>query len=225
MEPGPYKVIETVAAWLVPPACREEVLGDLRERNPDSWRYLLEAAHIIPSVVYSRIRRTTDAVVALAEAVSMYTAFIMAALWLDRAVLFGGVGFLRLAISPAIFLVATILADVYSDPKRRWPLFGPMLGFALVYLAQSALAQSMLRQWALPESVFVWGSGISLMLISILRLLFPPVADRPLTSNAPAFWQKLEFAPLPLGLKGSLFPVALVVAVMVLRVLKLLLTK
>ena len=44
MESGPSKISEAIAWWLVPPACREEVLGDLRERNQRSARYLLEAA-------------------------------------------------------------------------------------------------------------------------------------------------------------------------------------
>jgi hypothetical protein len=211
VEPGPSQVIEAVAGWLVPPACREEVLGDMREQHRSSARYLLHAAHTIPCVIYSRICRTTDAVVMLTEAASMYTSFVMAAWWLGRAMLLSESGFVRLAIPPAIFLAATILADVYSNPKRRWrlkPLFGPMLGFGLVYIVQSVLSP-----WALPASVLAWGSGMSLLLLSALRLTFPPVIDRPQAANAPAFWQKLEFAPLPFWLKGALFPVVIVLAV------------
>jgi hypothetical protein len=216
MESGPSKISEVIAGWLIPPACREEVLGDMRERHQGSAPYLLEAAYLIPCVIYSRICRTTDAVVALTEAVSMYTAFAMAAWWLDRAALMDQRGFVRLAIPPAIFLAATILADAYSNPKRRWqlkrlllkPLFGPMLGFALSYAVQS-----MLGQWAIPASVLAWGSGISLLLISTLRLAFPPIADQPQAANAPAFWQKLEFAPLPFWLKGAVFPAAIMLAV------------
>jgi hypothetical protein len=211
MESGPSKISETIAGWLIPPACREEVLGDMRERRQRSAPYLLEAAHLVPCVIYSRICRTTDAVVALTEAVSMYTAFVMAAWWLDRAALLDERGFVRLAIPGAIFLAATILADAYSNPKRRWPLkplFGPMLGFALAYAVQS-----MLGQWALPASVLAWGSGISLLLVSTLRLAFPPIADQPQAANVPAFWQKLEFAPLPFWLKGALFPTAIVLVV------------
>lgn len=217
MEPGPSKVIEAVATWLVPPACREEVLGDMREQNQSSAQYLLHASHTIPCVIYSRIRRTTDAVVALTEAISMYTAFVMASWSLNRAVLLNEGGFVRLAIPPTIFLLATILADAYSNPKKRWqlkPLFGPMLGLALVYVVQSGL-----KQWSLPGSVLAWGSGISLLLVSTLRLTFPPVTDQLQTADAPAFWQKLEFAQLPSWLKGALFP-AVIVLVMILYLLK-----
>jgi hypothetical protein len=218
MESGPSKVAEICAGFLIPTACREEIVGDLRERYQSPARYFLEAAHIIPCVIYSRIRRTTDAVVALTEAASMYTAFAMSAWWLDRAVLFDEGGFVRLAIPPAIFLAAAILTDAYSDSKKRWrlkPLFGPMLGFALAYCAQTVF-----KQWGLPASVFAWGSGIGLVLISAFRLMFPPVADQPLPVDAPAFWQKLEFAPLPHWLRGALFPVAIVLVVILMRLLK-----
>ena len=211
MESGPSKISEAAAVWLVPPACREEVLGDMRERYQGPARYLLEAAHVIPCVIYSRICRTTDAVVALMEAVSMYTAFLMVAWGLDRAMLLDARNFARFAIPPANFLAATILADAYSNPQRRWqlkPLFGPTLGFALAYVVQS-----MLNQWALAASVFAWGSGTSFLLVSTLRLTFPPITDRPQAANAPAFWQKLELAPPSLGLKIALLPCGILLAV------------
>lgn len=79
MESGPSKVAEAIVYWFLPPACREEVLGDMRERNRSSAQYLVEATCTVPSVICSRIRRTTDAVLTLMVAVSMYTAFVMSA--------------------------------------------------------------------------------------------------------------------------------------------------
>jgi len=64
MESGPSKIVEALVHWLLPPACREEVLGEMRERNGSSAQYLIEATCTVPSVIYSRIRRTTDAVLA-----------------------------------------------------------------------------------------------------------------------------------------------------------------
>ncbi len=211
MESSPSKISEALAGWLIPSACREEVLGDMREQHQSSAQYLLHAVHTIPCVIYSRICRTTDAVVALTEAISMYTAFVMAAWWLDRAVLLDERGFARLAIPPAIFLAGTILADAYSNPQRRWPLkplFGPTLGFALAYIVQF-----MLNQWALPTPVLAWGSGMSLLLVTTLRLTFPPIADRPQAANVPAFWQKLDLTPLSLGSKSALLPCTILLAV------------
>src|SRR5579862_5814626 len=70
MEPGPSKVIEAIVSLLLPPACREEVLGDMRERNESTGGFLREAISTVPCVIYSRVRRTTDAVVVLMEALT-----------------------------------------------------------------------------------------------------------------------------------------------------------
>ena len=36
------------------------------------------------------------------------------------------------------------------------------------------------------------GSGMSMMLLLAMRMLFPPMADRPQQAQGPAFWQKQE---------------------------------
>ena len=98
MESNPSKIAEALVYWLLPPACREEVLGDMRERNQSSVQYLVEATCTVPSVIYSRIRRTTDAVVTFFVAASMYTAYVMAAWRLDSQLLFRENGYSRVAI-------------------------------------------------------------------------------------------------------------------------------
>lgn len=210
MESGPSKIAEALVYWLLPPACREEVLGDMRERNQSSAQYLIEATCTVPSVIYSRVRRTTDAVLALMEAVSLYTAFVMSAWWLDHELLFREYGFARLAVPPAIFLAAIILADAYSDPKRRWslkPLFGPILGFALTY------AVELNHRWALPVSVLAWGGALSVLIVSTLRLTFPPATERPQAAKIPTFWQKLEPSLPSFSLKSALLPCAVLLAI------------
>ena len=210
MESGPSKIVEALVHWLLPPACREEVLGEMRERNGSSAQYLIEATCTVPSVIYSRIRRTTDAVLALMEAVSLYTAFVMSAWWLHHDLLFRAYGFARLALPPAIFLAAIILADAYSDPKKRWslkPLFGPTLGFALTY------AVELNRRWALPAPVLAWGGAFSVLTVSTLRLTFPPVTERPQAAKIPTFWQKLELSPPSFNLKSALLPCAVLLAI------------
>jgi hypothetical protein len=118
MESGPSKVAETIAGWLIPPACREEILGDMRERYQSGLRYFLEAAHVIPCTIYSRICRTTDAVLALMEVASLYTAFVIVAKCFDPVLIFDKSGFVRLAIPPVIVLATMSLADAYSNPQR-----------------------------------------------------------------------------------------------------------
>jgi hypothetical protein len=210
MESGPSKIAEAIVYWLLPPACREEVLGDMRERNLDSTQYFIEATHTIPSVIYSRIRRTTDAVLVLMEGVSLYTAFVMSAWWLDHELLFREYGFVRLAAPPAIVLAAIILADAYSDPKKRprlKPLFGPTLGLVLIYAIELS------HQWALPVSVLAWGGALGVLIVSTLRLTFPPITERPQVAKIPAFWHKLELSPPSFSLKSALLPCAVLLAI------------
>jgi hypothetical protein len=210
MESGPSKIAETLVYWLLPPACREEVLGDMRERNQSSAQYLAEATCTLPSVIYSRILRTTDAGVTFITAVSVYTAFVMTAWRLDPDLLFRESGFAPVAIPPAIFLAAIILTDVYSDPKKRWPLkplLGPTLGFAL------ASAVELNHQWALPASVLAWGGALSVLLAWSLRLTFLPVTERPQTAKIPAFWHKLELSVPSFSVKTVLLPCAVLVAI------------
>lgn len=211
MESGPSKVAETIVGYLLPPACREEILGDMRERYRSRFGYFLEALHVVPCVIYSRICRTADLVVAFMQAASMYTAFVIAARCVDVTLLSAESGFARLAIPPIVVLAVMSVVDAYSDPKRRWPLkplFAPSLGFTIAYIEQSKY-----RQWSLPMSVFAWGSGTALLLVSTLRLTFPPIAHRPQAANVPAFWQKLELAPLSLSPRRALVPCGILVAV------------
>jgi hypothetical protein len=210
MESSPSKIAEALVCWLLPPACREEVLGDMRERNQNSAQYLVEATWTVPSVIYSRICRTTDAVLTLMLAISMYTAFVMSAWWLDRELLFREYGYARVAIPPAIFLVPILLADAYSDPQKRWPLkplFGPILGLAFAY------AVELNHRWALPSSVLAWGGAVSVVLVSTLRLTFPTVTERLQADKIPAFWQKLELVPPSFSVKSALLPCALLLAI------------
>jgi hypothetical protein len=59
METRPPEVIERIVGWLVPPVCREHVLGDLSERYVSPRQYLLDALKTVPFVVASRVRRTS----------------------------------------------------------------------------------------------------------------------------------------------------------------------
>jgi hypothetical protein len=210
MESGPPKIVEALVYWLLPPACREEVLGDMRERNQGSTQYLTEATGTVPSVIYSRIQRTTAAVVAFMEVVSLYTAFVMSAWWLDHERLFHQIGFARLAIPPVIFMSAVILADAYSNPTKRWllkPLFGPTFGFALTFVME------LNRRLALPVPVLAWGGALGFLMVSTLRFTFPPVTEGPQAVKFPAFWQRLELSAPSFNLKGALLSCVLLLAI------------
>jgi len=214
MESGPSKVAEVIVGCLLPPACREETLGDMRERYRSGLGYFTEALQVVPFVIYSRICRTTDAVVALMEAASMYTAFLVVAKWIDPNLVLADSGLARLAIPPVVVLAVMCVADAYSAPGRHWPLkplFAPILAFAAAYAVQT-----MYRQWSLPAVVFSLGCATGLLLVSTLRLAFPPLTDRPQAAKAPGFWQKLEMAQISTSPTSAL--VLLVVILYLLKV-------
>jgi hypothetical protein len=86
MYSGPSKIAEAIVSVLIPPACREEVIGDLHERFKSSSQYAVDALRTVPLVIISRIRRTADPQMLLIQAFALYMSFLGAA-WLK-----GGVG-------------------------------------------------------------------------------------------------------------------------------------
>lgn len=202
MERGPGRLIEAIATLLIPPACREHVLGDLCERNESPQQYVLELIQTFPLVLVSRIRRTTDAAVLLMEAFTLYISFLVLASSPEQAsFLYEHQGFLRIAIPVAVALLGLILADAYANPGKRSPL-KPILGVALA-AAFAFLSQPVLRavnpELMLPTPIMILGGSVGTLLVSTLRFIFPPPADRPQGVNVPTFWQKQELAPVRLS--------------------------
>lgn len=181
-------VIERIVGIFIPPACREEVLGDLRERNDGVQLFIYDALRTIPLVIVSRIRRTTDSVVLLMEAFCCYVSFLAVALVAERPMLATQEGLLQLAIPGAIALFVLVMADAYANPRKKSvlrPVLAVALAFACVFLVH-------LIHPLLPDFMLAVGSGMSMMLLLAMRMLFPPLADRPQQVQGPAFWQKQE---------------------------------
>ena len=165
MNPGLSKAAEAIIAVLLPPACREEVLGDLYERYRSPLQYSLDALRTIPLVVLSRIRRTADPQVLLLQAFALYASFLGAA-WMK-----GGGGPLRLAVPAGIALLGMMLEEAYSKPGSRSLLRlvrGPVVGLGLALLSQALFR-------AVPRWTMLYGCAMSLLLCSAIRMLFPPV--------------------------------------------------
>lgn len=182
-------MIARLLGILIPPACREEVLGDLRERSTTTPLLAFEILRIVPFVVLSRILRTSDAVVVLMQAMASYTAFVLAAKWLQPALL-ADTGLARLALPAATMVAVLALSDAYSNPKYRSPLKplkGVVLGLACVFLLDSIFH-------AIPRLVTVAGAGMTALLTGAVRMLFPPLENRPRQATGPAFWEKQDNA-------------------------------
>ena len=119
---GPSKAAEAIVAVFVPPACREEVLGDLHERYSSRRQYGLDALRTVPLVIISRMRRTADPQVLLIQAFALYASFLGAA-WLKAgALLREEWGLLRLAVPAGMAMLGLILEDTYADSGRQSPL-------------------------------------------------------------------------------------------------------
>jgi hypothetical protein len=182
MKAAPSKTAEALLGVLIPPACREQLLGDLHERYTSPSGYFRDALSAVPCVIISRIRRTTDAQVLLMEAIALYLSFVGVA-WItgQSAFLYEPWGLLRLAISAAVVLLALVLADAYADPAKRSAI-KPMLqtafciGFA--FLSQATFWATD-PDLAVPLRIMLFGGGVSLLLVSTLRVFFPKDDNRP----------------------------------------------
>lgn len=186
MTQAPSKAVEAVVGILIPPACREEVLGDLIERCAISERtptlhFCLDAFRAVPLVILSRIRRTADSFVLLMHAFVLYLSFYVVAWVKFHDFLYEPWALARLAIPGLVALLALVLEDAYAKPGHRSPLRmvrGALLGTVWALLVEAALvsAGSALR---LPLWLVFYGAGLGLLLTSALRLLFSPPSTSP----------------------------------------------
>ena len=217
MSSGPSKIAETIVGVFVPPACREEVLGDLYERYRSASQYGLDAARTLPLVIASRIRRTANPQVLLMQAFALYEAFLGAAWFANRPFLSERWGLPRLAIPTAIALLGLLLEDAYARPGARSPLQltrGPLFGVLFALASQGVLRMT---DWglALPSWILYYGCAFSFVLSSALRLLFPPAVDRLQGINVPADWLKPAAAGAPKSRFLTLAVVVLLLAYIV----------
>lgn len=167
---------EAIAAILIPPASREEVLGDLYERNTTPRQYVRDALRTVPLVIAGRIRRTSDPGLLAMHAIVLYLCFFGAAWFKVPPLLYERWGLWRLAIPCAAGLLALLLEDAYADHRRASPLRvlrGPMFALAGACVSQAVL-------WAdgspltLPFSIVLLGGLLALLLTCAIRLLFQP---------------------------------------------------
>jgi hypothetical protein len=177
MRPPP-KLLVNLFRLLLPPASREHVLGDLQERHSSPKSYTIEALSVLGPVIVSRIRRTTDIQVFLMETLSVYLSFAAAAWYLgEQNFLYHHAGFVRLAIPTSVAVVALLFCNAYSSPEKKsfiTPILQSAGSLSLAFLGQ-AVVFDMLPNFAVPFPTLLYGSLLSVLLVSPLRVLFPPV--------------------------------------------------
>ncbi|HLW75508.1 MAG TPA: hypothetical protein VKS01_00965 [Bryobacteraceae bacterium] len=179
--PAPPRILERIVGLLTPPASREVVLGDVYQRYRSPLHYISDAWYAVPCVVYSCIRRTADAGVLLMDAMLVYASFLAAAWQLDRQLLYGKYGLVKLAVPSLLAVIALMLSDAYATPGKRSafrPLMQGVLGIGLVCFAQSAFAAARFP-FALPWWIVAAGGAAGVVSIAAIGMLFPKDDHRP----------------------------------------------
>lgn len=169
MESGPPKMMQAVIAILLPPACREEVLGDLHERYRSPGRYRLEAIKTVPLVILSRIRRTTDPGLLFMCACALYLSFVAVA-WVSGEMhfLIQNNGYAKLAVPVVTILLSLVLVDAYARPERR--IVVGMVAASFVILLEYLGT----RQMTFSSYLLIVGGNTGVLFVSGLRMLFAP---------------------------------------------------
>lgn len=167
-----------IFGWLLPPACREHVLGDFEERAKSRRQYVKEAISVLAPVIVSRIRRVTDAQILLMQAVALYVSFVAAAWYLDESeFLYQQAGLLRLAIPTAVSIATLLLSNAYANPARQafWrPALRAAISITVGLLGQAFIFDTW-QSLAVPLPVLLEGGCIAVVLVSTFEMLFPLV--------------------------------------------------
>jgi hypothetical protein len=190
MPPGPPKVLESLAKALIPPACREEVLGDLYERYKSPVQYLGDLLSTLPFVTLSRIMRNTPIQLLLMDALLVYGSFLAASWYLARKQVADGGGLMRLAIPSGLTLLFLLIGDAFTGPRRRtaWNWIRPLvISLALIALCDAA---------GLYSKANFYGFILSTMLVSFAKLMFEPGTRQPQAAGGPALLAGRESRPV-----------------------------
>lgn len=174
----PPEIAEDLVGWFLPPACREEVLGDLYERYVNAAQYAMSALTVTPRVIVSQIRRNTDAVIFLLTACAICYSFVAG--WADLPVhidLTDPATLLKVAIPTAAALLSLLVRNGYAAPDTRRQraitldiaIAMGSAGLTQLVLLVALRPDLMLLRWCpSQETASAW------LFVILLRALFPP---------------------------------------------------
>ena len=209
MPSGPSKTLEAIVGLFVPPACREEVLGDLHEKYSGTVQYILLALQVVPCVIVSRIWRVTDARVLLMQTLLLYASYHAAAWYTNKAFLYGEWGLSRLAVPAALAVAVMMLEDAWSAVREKspWRLVGEV-GLGTFFAFQCT-------ERSLPDALNLFGACASLVLVSTVRILFRSPFSRQQTAAGPVMpGESAAWGEITKGLLAAV-PVVLVAIALV----------
>jgi hypothetical protein len=178
LETRPPVLIDAVVRTLIPPACREHVVGDLWERYRSPWQFALDAARTIPFVVASQVRRTSSASSVVIHAFLLFVSL--------------GAGARRLW--PAVMAACgALLAFVVRDAYRRVVSVSlAQVGVDLLFGVAGVLGSQVIAALVVPDQILplrAYAVGLAgLGVVFLLRLQNPGlgVVSRPTLTRPPA---------------------------------------
>ena len=139
LEARPPVLIDAIVRTLIPPACREHVVGDLWERYRSPLRFLLDAARTVPFVIASQIRRTSTVGSVLIQAFLMFVGI--------------GIGSRRLGPT-VVSVVSGVLFFVLRDAyKARLSIFAKQVFVDLLFGAAGIVIPQAVVALAWPHLV------------------------------------------------------------------------
>jgi hypothetical protein len=194
----PPKILEDLAKILIPPACREEVLGDLYERYKSPSQYLADLLSTLPFLILGRIRRTTSVWLLLMDALIIYGTFLAVAWFLARGLVTTEGGLVRLAIPSGLTLVTLLIGDAFPVPRRR-PASG-WIRSLLIGLPLIALCDVV----GLETAANLFGYFLSVVLVSLARVMFELHTGQPLGAGGPALLAGRESRPVSRTLRVTM---------------------
>ena len=198
----PFETAEAIIGALLPPACREELLGDLHERHTSAGQYVTGALAALPLVIASHIRRNTDIRIFLLTAYATVYSFTAAGFRSERLSLYDDPwALLRIAIPSIAALFALLLRNAWAGREGRTQLASTVdIGIAMTFAYLSQVTLSIVKpELALPRWCPSQGAFVGWLFLSMVRAMFPPQAacsrepHRPVTQEDMR-WKAEEFA-------------------------------
>jgi len=176
----PPEIVEDAVGWLLPPACREEVLGDLCEQYVNAALYAVNMLTVAPRVILSQIRRNTDVRVFMVTGCAICYSFAAGSAdssLRDFPLQADAWTLVRVAIPALAALLVLLLRNGYADSESRRLRaitldiavamgFAAFTQFALMATSRSDL---MLVRWC-PSG----GTVMGWLFAILLRAIFPP---------------------------------------------------
>lgn len=180
MTTHPPELAENLVGWFLPPACREEVLGDLCEGYENTLQYAISAAAVAPRVILSQVRRNTAAWIFLLTTCGI--CYSVASGMVDLSLEGDPTALLRLAIPTVPAVLILLVRNGFAaleDRRRRAITLDVVIAMGIAALTQLILLTTSRPDLMLPRWCPSGGTVFAWLLIIVLRAIFPPGAKSP----------------------------------------------